>query len=482
MPNTLQTIAIFASRGTDRRRAVQILAASAVFAVALVAISYWLSGAWAVECEQYRGPAGKCADLVSLRSIVALADNIAIILVAAAHLVLIPAFVAAGVGAERRNGTLDQLRTTPVEPRALLAGFVFGRPAIIYLGLTGFWLIHCLAALVGARTLRTVVESSAVIIFGGLATSMIGATYALLQERKSAGLAALVVVALAAPAALLCAALPMANGRNISWPLFHPAGALVASYGLMESWYSLTPLQPWAPYLATVLSAALFFLVAKPAYRRLQAPLLPLLRYREAFVLFVIAAGIVILPVPTSSFNEIAVVGGGMLLPVMALLVLLSQPSTQRWLFALRRRSVTVPWLPVTAMLAVFWGLVLLKAGRIEDNAPVTVLWLSWLGLFLGQQMHFAKARFPAASSRLAFLLTSAVVFGLQLAALVQFIFGGHRLDSVEKLLVEAGLAATVAMPLWVGWRLRALRKRSLRAPPPNPSQSPFARTSPYCR
>ena len=114
-----------------------------------------------------------------------------------AGFVLAPALVAAAVANERRVGTLDQLRTTPLSPLALAAGMIVGVPARLYLLCAGPLALHVIACVAGPLPLSTLVASLAVLGGGHAASCALGLCVALAPRQESGGaFAALGVAAL----------------------------------------------------------------------------------------------------------------------------------------------------------------------------------------------------------------------------------------------------------------------------------------------
>src|SRR5258706_3747080 len=138
-------VSAFVHRSARRSTAAQLLLYSAGIAVLLVVLSAW------IVSQADEPPGGTCywsgcTPLAPVRwSVLALADVFAAGLLGLGLFVLAPASVAAAVAAERRAGTLDQLRTTPLSPLGLTAGIVVGAPAKLYLLLAGPLALHVLA-------------------------------------------------------------------------------------------------------------------------------------------------------------------------------------------------------------------------------------------------------------------------------------------------------------------------------------------------
>ncbi|MGZ3430161.1 MAG: hypothetical protein ACXVCV_26095, partial [Polyangia bacterium] len=145
-------ISAFGHRGARRGAAASFLVYSFVLTLALVLLAGWiapearLSDLEAVRVwAQMRPPYTPALD-PSLWTTLNLADVFALWALALCGFVLAPAMVAAAVANERRAGTLDQLRTTPLSPLALAAGMIVGVPARLYLLCAGPLALHVMAA------------------------------------------------------------------------------------------------------------------------------------------------------------------------------------------------------------------------------------------------------------------------------------------------------------------------------------------------
>jgi uncharacterized membrane protein (DUF485 family) len=488
MPTLTQTILAFASRSCDRRRGTLVVLGSLLAALVIVLVSYWLTNARVNFCAVLSSsrPAVMswwgCPCDASLAVTLGLADLIAGFLLALGHLVVIPVMVSASLSGERRNRTFDQLRTTPTSARALFAGFIVGVPAIAYLALTGLWALRVLAMLVGALPITTFIESSAALFAGGLAVSVVAAADALVKERATP-LAPLAVGGLSLVSVFVVIAAWIQPAAP--WRFIHPLSAALSSYHRSDAYWVLrifshnsgfsqpaNPAHVFNPLLCVLLCVAVVWLVAAPACRRLRAPTAALLSAPRALALFALLAGAALLPAPKTPLFGMVFVSSIVLFPLMALLLLLSQPSKQAWLFALRRRSVAVPWLLTIGMLVVFYALVLIKGGQAPElpyrvRPGVTVIcfvWTAWAGLWLGLYVHFAKARYERPLGRGVFLVMIALQHVFQLSAMVNYLDRPRYASesALDLLHVYAGFALALLMPMIIGWRLRALRRRAL--------------------
>jgi ABC-type Na+ efflux pump permease subunit len=227
-------ISAFGHRGARRGEAVSFLAYSALLTLGLLLLAAWIA------------PEARLADLESLRmwaqnkppylpgldpslwTTLALADVLALVLLALAGFVLAPAMVAAAVAAERRAGTLDQLRTTPLSPLALAAGLMIGVPARVYLLCAGPLVLHLAAVLFRPLPVETLVASVALLAAGTAASCALGLCVALAPRQESGGtFAALGVAALFGMFAFTTGVFAV-DRHLVAWSYLHPAGALDA--------------------------------------------------------------------------------------------------------------------------------------------------------------------------------------------------------------------------------------------------------------
>jgi hypothetical protein len=127
--------------------------------------------------------------------VLGLADLLAVALLALGLFVIAPAAVASAVAAERRSGTLDQLRTTPLSPLGLATGIVVGAPAKLYLLCAGPLALHVVAGLSGAIPVESLVASLCVLACGGLASALFGLAVALAPRQETGGALSALAVA-----------------------------------------------------------------------------------------------------------------------------------------------------------------------------------------------------------------------------------------------------------------------------------------------
>lgn len=482
-------ISAFAHRGARRATAVQLALYSAAIALGLVLLAAWICG----RAEE--PPGGACywkECLVEPQlgwSVLGLADVMALSLAALALLVLAPAAAAAQVAAERRAGTLDQLRTTPLSPLGLLGGIVVGAPAKIYLLASGPLALHVVCGLCGVVPLDSLLASLAVLATGALASVLLGVTVALAPRQETGGaLAALAVAGLLGVGAILSHAFAL-HASHVGWAYLHPGGGLSAALLQHDGMWRRLSVSRWdlssfqtakyttglqlAPVASCVSSLALAALLAAACCRKLAAPHRPLFGKLQALVLFAgVSAGVL---APFRSYlgdydraPTMALVFSLMLLPLAALLGLFSAPSYEAWALALRRgrRSLlgddAAPYATMWTMAAVLGGLVALtvagQALNFRHDEPAALVWLVLVALTLPLYVHFLATRYPTAAARWA--------FGAAIAAhlIVQAIAIGLLTDSgfgFDHLFVQAAAVAGVVVPAAVLYGQRGLARRA---------------------
>ncbi len=158
-------------------------------------------------------------------STLALADMLSIMLVGAALFVVAPAMVSAQVAEERRQGTLDLLRTAPLSPTALTAGFLLGAPGTLYLLCAGPLALHVLAGLMGAYPIAYLPITLLLFAFGSMATMLFAVVASMAIGREGGGVSPMLVGGMLAMAALVSTSMAGSH-ESLPWAFLHPAGGL----------------------------------------------------------------------------------------------------------------------------------------------------------------------------------------------------------------------------------------------------------------
>ena len=265
--------------------------------------------------------------------------------------------VAAAVANERRAGTLDQLRTTPLSPLALAAGTIVGVPARLYLLCAGPLGLHVVAALAGpAAAGRRWSRRWRCSPPAPRPRARSGCAVALAPRQESGGTFAALGVAALLGCFAFVTSLFAADHHLVAWSYLHPAGALdavmLAPNGLWrrmvvgtwgggfesEGYRLALSLVPLASVAASLVLGAMLL---RAACRKLAAPQLPLFGKRQAVALFALTAGAVVAPLIAidrlCDFDATAAYGFSMLLlPVVVVVGLFATPTFEAWALTVR--------------------------------------------------------------------------------------------------------------------------------------------------
>lgn len=480
----------FANRGVRRRQAFELILYSGALVVLLVLLASWIvSNAEHAPRRSYYGEVPPIP-----WSVLGLADIFALMLLGLGGLVLAPASVAATVASERRAGTLDQLRTTPLDPLSLVMGFIIGAPARFYLLCAGPLALHVVCGLTGVIPFGTMVASVMTLAVGTMACTMVGLALSLAPQQDTGGpFISLGVAGLLGFSGFVAAAL--ATERDAShWAFIHPAGALNAVMLAHDGLWRAISIGPWSlekfsepsmagaltlsPILSVVTALAGTTLLARAACRKLAQPQRPLFSKGQALALFALACAVVILPLDTSrqhmsdrSASIVPLIFGIFLLPVLATTVLLSTPDFKNWALALRSGKKTgllgegsAPHALVALMLCVFligcaiavWGV-----GYPHRERHVAALaWACYTGLTIAPFALFATTRYITTATRTAFSVAVCAHLLFQMIC-IGLAAEGHSGDS-ERMMLEIGGLLALAVPAWVLFRQRVLRQKTL--------------------
>jgi hypothetical protein len=491
-------ISAFASRGARRGTVATFLAYSGVLTVALLLLAAWIAPAArqgdAELLESWLKSSPQYAPLVhpEVWTTLALADVFACWVLALAGFVLAPAMVAAAVANERRAGTLDQLRTTPLSPLGLACGLVVGVPARLYLLCAGPLALHVTAAIAGSLSLTTMVQSLAVLVAGTAAACALGLCVALAPRQETGGtFAALGVAALLGAASLLAGA--FASDRHlVGWAYLHPAGALDAVMMAPHSLWRRMACGLWdghfdvavyaraialAPLASVAMSLAAGTLLGWAACRKLAAPHLPLFGKGQAVASFVLTVAALVPPLWLAKdridFDEgPAYAFSILLLPMVVVLGLFTTPTFEAWAVA-RRRGGWLSWRAedaaphraVWAMEALWAALVFVLLGEHRQHGftheeALALGWAALLAATLPVYFLFASTRYATVAARWAFGVAVAAHVVAQMIAIG--LVRRHVEDAFAGTFVTLAGVAAVAVPAWTVWRQRVLRLRTL--------------------
>lgn len=471
------TVSAFAARACPPRQRKTQLLYSAGLTLGLVGLAVWLIfSAIESNSEQY-WPSGFEAYVwvLSAQTIFELADILAMVVLSVGCFVVLPASVAALVSTERKTGTMDQLRATPAKSLRLLAGFVLGAPARIYLILLGPFLFHVSMGLVGVVPLYTAFFSTVVLLVGGLTAAIVGAALALSGAEGKGGSGAMLIATFSLILMFITVVIGMESSAG-DWSFVHPAGAINASYLADSLMWRYWALDPWdierfsailnSPLHSTLFLVSIAVLLSSAATRRIAHPGARLLRSYEACGLFAIASIALVLPVPLHDWRDSAILPLGLLLlPVMAVLLLGTQPSPRRWAMALRKSGVSAPWGATFGMIGIFAATIAAKAFLSPDAIWkyeyqhdtiewFGVGWLAFTATSLAILVQFASVRYNRVGHRVGFCAATAVHLFFQLVCSLAL------QESSLSTLMPLGLGLGLAVPAIVAWRTAALRSR----------------------
>jgi hypothetical protein len=422
----------------------------------------------------------------------ALADVFACWVLALAGFVIAPAMVAASVANERRAGTLDQLRTTPLSPLGLACGMVVGVPARLYLLCLGPLGIHVAAAIFGSLPLATCAQSLAVLVAGTAASCALGLCVALAPRQESGGtFAALGVAALLAIFAFMTGVF-VTDRHMVAWSYLHPAGALDAVMLQPNGLWRRLALGPWGgqfdnvrytdvlplvPFASVAASLTLAATLLRAACRKLGAPAQPLFGKRQAVTLFALTAVAMVLPLwaadAYASFDEAAAYGFSLLMlgPLVAL-GLFATPTFEAWAVTLRS-GVRPRWSADDAaahravwIMEALWAALLfalLQNHRMHwahHDETLALVWTVALALTLPIYFLFASTRYATVPARWAFGVAVAAHVICQMIAIA--LTRDRELHGFAGTFVTLAAIAAVSVPAWVLFRQRVLRRRVL--------------------
>lgn len=488
-------ISAFAYRGARRGTAVTFLVYSGVLTVVLLALAAWivpearradvlLIQSW-TESGAYRPHVDP-----SLWTTLALADVFACWVLALAGFVLAPAAVAAAVAGERRAGTLDQLRTTPLSALGLACGFVVGVPVRLYLLCVGPLAIHVAAGVIGPLPLGTLVQSLAVLAVGTAAACVLALCVALAPRQETGGaFAALGVAALLGVGGLTAASI--AGDRHaVVWSYLHPAGAFEAVMLAPDGLWRRMVFGPWSgpfdeasyvahlglvPLLSVAASLAFGAMLLGAACRKLAAPEVPLFGKRQAVALFVMAAAALLGPLvgrdELFDFNLSAAYAFSItLLPVVVVVGLFASPTFEAWAMALRRgqrqrwsADDAAPHRAVWLMVALWAVAAGVLAGRhtlvhaLDGDEALALGWSLLVALTLPVYFLFASTRYSGLAARWAFGVAVAAHLLCQMIGIG--VVRDHDWGGVAGTFATLAAIAAVAVPAWVAWRQRVLAR-----------------------
>ena len=474
-------VTAFSQRGARRGQAYAFVVYSGILTAVTLALAAWIA------------PVMRADDLERVTrfhlevsppewTTLGLANIFCGVILALACFVVAPAMVATALTQERRVGTLDQLRTTPLSSLQLALGFIIGVPARLYLLCAGPLAVVVLAALTGPAALSMLCGTLGLFAVGTLTSCALALCFALAPRQESGGaLVALGVAAVLAIMGLTTASMAGSPGM-FRWAMWHPAGGLVALWqsettlwqrmtgwrwameeGVSSDSYSFVALQSF------VVCLTLGVLLLRAACRKLAAPHLSLLSKPQALGLFVLAVAAMLSPFAGSRSRfdaESAWIATLFLVPLIAHLGLQATPAFEAWAIA-RRRGRRASWRADDAaphrilwLMQGLWAtLLLVRFGSdwINRVSIVTIGWTALLALTLPVYVLFAGTRYRSPASRVAFIVAVAVHLVTQAIAVTAYQNQAHGQFAATFLALAA--IAGVLVPAWVIWRQQAMAR-----------------------
>lgn len=491
--DTITAVSAFAYRTARRGAALQLVAYSVGWTGVMLLVAAWICGtetaALPYKASMPHGPAG----LGEIPwEVLPLTDLLVLGFLALALLCVAPAAVAAAVASERRAGTLDQLRATPLSAGALLGGLIAGAPARIYFICVGPLAFHVACGVLGIVPPATLVATLAVLATGTLASVLLGLAAGLAPRNDASGTwVALCVAAVLGLGGLITCMLALTH-EGSRWAFFHPAGALEAAVIeheglgrrlLMSSWnldrfhnagyvfrLALAPL--WSS-LASLAMAALLY---RACCRKLGRPHLPTLSKGQALVAFVASAAGLVLPLgelrggmSTSSLAGVTILSAVLLLGSGTLLVALATPSFELWALALRQgqrgawhRDAAAPHGMAWLMLGAAVGLIGVVTGGYQALPARALLALGWVAAVAASVPCLAlfwATRYSTAASRWGW---GAALVAYLVCQVVAMVLVADRERNLEMVYVQLMALSGLVVPAWVVLRQHLLRRATL--------------------
>ena len=472
MNRLMTAISAFSARSTKGRRPV-LVAFSMLVALAIFAVSHRIASHLAAESALLEGV------LTETPSAMAIADLFAIVLLCGGLLVVAPAMTAAQVGEERRSGTLDLLRTAPLSPTQLVAGFVAGAPSSLYLLLVGPFALHVVAGLTGGLPLQAMGESIVLLIAGSIALMLLCTLASLSVGREAAGVGGpLILTGLLAIFGLITVGMST-EASSSTWAHLHPAGAISALYRSFAGPYRSAVCNVWcrarfeepevaslsliAPVFAALVYLAGGALLLVATRRALAGETASRLHKMEAIGLFTVAVVAILVPmrivIDPRSLDQGTAAGSAfaLVLPYLACVIGATPSATAYGAGRARALSpASAPLLSALLMLAIGIAIGLLLYGRAllttfeEAHRSGAMVGFVLLALTAPIYSLYSATRLSGSAARLGFWALVGTHMVLQVPVIASFMHGGNGWSST---LCEAGLALGVLVPSIVMWR-----------------------------
>ncbi|HEX2570913.1 MAG TPA: hypothetical protein VH877_15245 [Polyangia bacterium] len=495
--DTMTAVSAFAYRSARRGTALQIVAYSIGLTAVLLLVAAWICGTetaatptWRLRHDGlYRLPEG-------LREIpwevLPLADLLVLGFLVLALLVVAPAAVAAAVASERRAGTLDQLRATPLSAGALLGGLIAGAPARVYLLCAGPLVFHAACGVLGVIAPATLVATLAVLATGTLASVLLGLAAGLAPRSDASGTwVALCVAGVLGFGGVVTSVMAL-TPEGSRWAFFHPAGALAAALVEYDGLGRRLLVSPWnldrfhdggylvrlalAPLWSSLAALAMAALLYRACCRKLVRPHLPTLSKGQALLAFVASAAALVLPLgglrvamSSSSLLGATTLGAVLLLGSGTLLVALATPSFELWALGLRQgrrggwwEDAAAPHGTAWLMLAAAMGLIGLVTGgyqALPERGVVALGWTAVVAASVPCLALFWATRYSTAASRWGW---GAALVAYLVCQVVAIVLVADRERNFGMVYVQLMAMSGLLLPAWVVLRQHFLRRATL--------------------
>jgi hypothetical protein len=479
-------ITAFSQRGARRGQAFGFLLYSGLLTALLLGLAAWVSPFARADDLVRLKLAGTAAAVAAAQwpewTTLGLAGVFSGLVLALAGFVLAPAMVASAVAQERRAGTLDQLRMTPLSSLQLALGFVVGVPARLYLMCAGPLVVHIAATLAGPAPLWLLPGTLGLLVIGTATSCAVGLCVALAPRQESAGALAALAVAAGLAVMVFTTGMIAACSSVTSWAMWNPAGGLSAllqsqptlwrrmvTNGAFDAGDRGTVALGFVAVASLVASLTLGVLLFRAACRRLAAPQLPLLSKPQALIMFGLALTMLMVPFldGRTSFDAGAAAAlTFLLLPLVALLGMQTTPTFEAWAIA-RRRGRRPGWRADDAaphrvmwLMEAAWGAVLVVrfgTGWAAYLPTLPAVWTALTALTLPVYVLFAGTRYSSPAGRSAF----AVAIGMHLATQIFTICAFNHGTRGEYMVVFVVLGAitAVVVPASVAWRQHVMAR-----------------------
>lgn len=488
--DTITAVSAFAYRAARRGTALQLVAYSVGLTVVMLLVAAWICGTETAALPYKASLPDGLGE--TPWEVLPLTDLLVLGFLALALLVVAPAAVAAAVASERRAGTLDQLRATPLAAGALLGGLIAGAPARIYFMCVGPLAFHVACGVLGIVAPTTLVATLAVLATGTLASVLLGLAAGLAPRHDASGTWVALCVAGALGLGGLITGMLALTQEGSRWAFFHPAGALAAAViehdglgrRLLVSTWNLARFQDaaygvrlsLAPFWSTLASLAMAALLYRACCRKLGRPHLPTLSKGQALVAFVASAAGLVLPLgglrpgmSASSLAGVTTLSAVLLLGACTLLVTLATPSFELWAMALRQgqrgawhRDAAAPHGMAWLMLGAAMGLIGLVTGgyqALPERALLALGWIAVVGVSVPCLALFWATRYSTAASRWGW---GAALVAYLICQVVAIVLVANRQRHLELIYVQLMAFAGVVVPVWVVLRQHLLRRATL--------------------